>query len=157
MATDYSIATTRLPSACWDRPDPFAIELRVSKHHIDALGHTNNTHYLSWLQLCAWEHSKARGFSEQTMVKLDRAMVVRETRMQYLAATFCGDVLQIGDWITASDGKLRATREFQILRTKDQVCIMRARIDYICMRISSGKPTRMPTEFITAYTQDVRD
>ncbi len=90
------------------------------------------------------------------MVQLDRAMVVRDTHMQYLAATFAGERLQVGDWITACDGKLRATRSFQILRTSDSACVMRARIDYICMRVSSGKPSRMPPEYITAYADDVR-
>ena len=33
---------------------------------------------------------------------------------------------------------------------------MQAQIDYVCMRVSDGKPTRMPHEFIAAYADDVR-
>ena len=65
----------------WERPDPFVIDVVVEPRHIDALGHVNNVHYLSWLQRCAWAHSTARGFSEEQMLRLDRAMVVRETHM----------------------------------------------------------------------------
>ena len=140
----------------WERPDPFVIDVVVEPRHIDALGHVNNVHYLSWLQRCAWAHSTARGFSEEQMVRLDRAMVVRETHMRYLAATFEGDRLCVGDWITASDGRLRATRSFQIFRPRDERLIMQAQIDYVCMRVSDGKPTRMPPEFIAAYADDVR-
>jgi len=142
--------SVKLAAEVWDREDPFIIELTVQPKHIDALGHTNNLHYLAWLQQCAWQHSTARGFDEQQMVALDRAMVVRETQMQYLAATFVDDTLQVGDWITSTDRRLRATREFQIIRTSCGTCIMRARIDYICMRISTGRPTRMPPEFLAA-------
>src|SRR6056297_422228 len=113
----------------WDRPDPFAIAVDVDAAHIDLLGHTNNVHYLSWLQRCAWAHSTARGIDEQQMVALDHAMVVRETRMTYLAATREGERLWVGDWITASDGRLRAQRSFQIIREEDGATVMRAVID----------------------------
>lgn len=156
MKAEDLTPTLQLPDQHWDRPDPFVIQLSVKPKHIDALGHTNNVHYLAWLQTCAWQHSTARGFNEQQMVALDRAMVVRETNMQYLAATFVDDTLLIGDWITSTDRRLRATREFQILRAPCGTCIMRARIDYICMRISTGRPTRMPAEYLAAYADDVR-
>lgn len=144
------------PTLPWDLPDPFVIELCVTPEHIDALGHTNNLHYLDWLQRCAWQHSLARGFGAEEMVALGNAMAVRETHMQYLAATFAGDTLLVGDWITACDGRLRATRSFQIIRPADQTIVMRARIDYVCIHIASGKPCRMPPHFVAAYAEDVR-
>lgn len=141
----------------WDRPEPFVIAVEVDTSHIDLLGHTNNVHYLAWLQECAWAHSKARGFDERQMVALDYAMVVRETRMTYLGATRAGDRLWVGDWVTASDGRLRAQRSFQIIREADRQTVMRAVIDYVCIRIKSGRPTRMPAEYVSAYANDVRD
>ncbi|MGI9323919.1 MAG: acyl-CoA thioesterase [Pseudomonadales bacterium] len=144
-------------STLWDHPDPFVIEITVKPEWIDALGHTNNLYYLDWLQRCAWQHSKHRGFGEQQMVELGKAMAVRETHMRYLRATFAGDQLLVGDWMTACDAKLRATRNFQILRPADRSVIMRAQIDYVCINIESGKPTRMTAEFIRAYADDVRD
>lgn len=141
----------------WDRPDPFVVSVEVDASHIDVLGHTNNVHYLGWLQRCAWAHSKARGFDEQQMVALDHAMVVRETRMTYLGATREGDRLWVGDWVTSSDGRLRAQRSFQIIREADQMTVMRAVVDYVCIRIGSGKPTRMPPEYVAAYAEDVRE
>ncbi len=143
--------TTVVP---WDRPDPFVIEITVQAKHIDALGHVNNVHYLGWLQHCVWAHSSARGIDEKRMVALDRAMVVRETHMQYLSATFAGERLLVANWLVTNDGRLRATRKFQIICADDSRTVMRASIDYVCMRISSGKPTRMPAEFIRAYTTD---
>lgn len=141
----------------WDRPDPFAIDVVVEPGQIDALGHTNNVHYLAWLQDCAWAHSNARGVDEARMVEIDRAMAVRETSMTYLAATFAGDRLWVGDWITACDGRLRAQRTFQIVREGDGATVLRAQIDYVCIAISSGRPSRMPQTFARAYADDLRD
>lgn len=140
----------------WDRDDPFVLEVVVTADQIDALGHTNNVHYLGWLQDCAWAHSEARGVDEALMVELDRAMAVHETRMTYLGATFTGDRLLVGDWITASDGRLRAQRSFQIIREADRTTVLRAVIDYVCIAIGSGRPARMPEPFVHGYASDIR-
>lgn len=135
----------------WDQPEPFVVSIAVGPEHMDELGHTNNVHYLQWLQECAWQHSTAVGFSAEQMTESGYAMVVRETRMSYLAATFTGDRLWVADWLVKNDGRLRATREFQIFRESDQRCVMRAEIDYICVDIASGRPHRMPRSFIRAF------
>lgn len=137
--------------ALWDRPEPFTIPITVGPEHIDQLGHTNNVHYLSWLDLCAWQHSAAVGLPSKTMLASGCAMVARETRMSYIAATFAGDQLWVADWLVVNDGRLRATRAFQILREPDSVCVMRAEIEYICIKVASGRPHRMPPEFVKAY------
>lgn len=148
--------TTTNPDLPWDRPDPFVVDVVVGPEHIDVLGHANNVHYLAWLQACAWAHSRARGIGEQDMVRLGHAMAVRETRMTYLAASFAGDRLLVGDWITSCDGRLRAQRGFQVIREADGVTLLRATIDYVCIRIASGRPARMPQAFVHAYADDVR-
>ncbi len=135
----------------WDRPDPFVISIEVSPKHIDALGHSNNVHYLDWLQQCAWQHSAAVGQGTEAMLATGYAMAVRDVRMSYLSATFAGDHLWVGDWMIRNDGKLRATRAFQILREADAACVMRAEIDYICIHVATGRPKRMPELFRTAY------
>jgi len=122
--------------ACWDHPDPFVIRHVVDGEDIDALGHTNNVCYLAWLERCAWAHSAAVGFAVDQMLAVNRAMVVRDVSMQYLLATFAGDELYIGDWISACDGRLRARRSF---------------IDFVCIDVQRGRPTRMPPEFVAAY------
>lgn len=137
--------------ACWDHPDPFVIRHVVDGEDIDALGHTNNVCYLAWLERCAWAHSAAVGFAVDQMLAVNRAMVVRDVSMQYLLATFAGDELYIGDWISACDGRLRARRSFQILRAHDQMTVLRADIDFVCIDVQRGRPTRMPPEFVAAY------
>lgn len=135
----------------WDRPNPFVVFHEVGDADIDELGHTNNVCYLGWLERCAWGHSAAVGYDVDNMLAINHAMVVRDTRMQYLLATFAGDRLHIGDWIVDCDRKLRATRAFQIVREQDSKTVMRAEIDYVCINIETGRPSRMPPEFVAAY------
>lgn len=135
----------------WDYPEPYVVTHRVTTADTDALGHSNNVCYLAWLERCAWEHSAAVGFDIEQMLAINRAMVVRDVRMQYLQATFVADELYIGDWIAACDGRLRATRRFQIIRAGDGVSVMRADIDYVCIDVRRGRPARMPAEFVAAY------
>lgn len=135
----------------WDHPAPYVIRHRVTNADTDALGHTNNVCYLAWLERCAWEHSAAVGFDVDQMLAINRAMVVRTVRLQYLRATFADDELFIGDWICACDGRLRATRRFQIIREGDGTTVLRGEIDFVCIDIKTGRPARMPPEFVEAY------
>ncbi|MEM8767321.1 MAG: thioesterase family protein [Pseudomonadota bacterium] len=135
----------------WDLPEPFFIPITVEADAIDSYGHVNNAVYLSWLEACAWAHSAAVGFPEATCLEMERGMAVRDLRLTYLAACYEGDQLEVGNWLVLNDGKLRATRRFQILnRTRQQVAL-RGEIDYVCMNLASGRPTRMPAEFVAAY------
>jgi len=136
----------------WDHPKPFVIELTVESQHIDELGHTNNVHYLAWLQECTWQHSIHVGLSPENMLATGCAMAVRNVHMQYLGATFVGDRLHVGDWISATDARLRATRTFQIVRQEDARTVLRAEIEFICINVESGRPKRMPPVFAERYT-----
>lgn len=136
----------------WDLPDPFVIDLTVEASSIDSYGHVNNRVYIGWLERCAWAHSEAVGFSEQRCLEMERGMAVRKLEVEYLAACFADDRIQVGNWLVANDGKLRATRRFQVInRTRDQVAL-RGEVLYVCMNLNSGRPTRMPDEFLRAYS-----
>jgi len=135
----------------WDHPQPFTIDVGVSDADIDALGHANNTAYVRWMEQCAWQHSAALGLDIAAYHALDRAMVVLKHELHYLAAAFADEELVVATWIMSSDAKLRLTRHFQIVRPHDAKTLLRARSEYACMEISSGKPKRMPAAFIEGY------
>ena len=135
----------------WDLEQPFSIKIAVTDDSVDRLGHVNNTVYLQWCERVAWEHAGAVGAGWEVWEKLDRAMAVRSVRLNYLAAARVGDELLAGNWICSSDGKLRATRRFQIIRPRDGATLLRGEIDYVCIEISSGRPKRFPPEFAEAY------
>ncbi|MNN55895.1 Acyl-ACP thioesterase [compost metagenome] len=135
----------------WELPAPFVLEIEVGAEHIDALGHANNTVYVGWLEQCAWAHSQSLGLSIDDYSRLDRAMVVVRHEIDYLAAARQGERLQLGTWIVASDGRLSMQRQFQLWRPVDGATLLRARTRFACIELSSGKPRRMPAEFIEGY------
>ncbi len=135
----------------WDRADAFIIDIEVTDEHIDGLGHANNAVYVTWLEHCAWEHSKSLGLGLDDYRRLDRAMAVLRHEIDYLASAYAGDRLQLGTWIVDSDGRLKMNRAFQLIRPSDGSTLVRAMTTFVCIELSSGRPKRMPTEFVEGY------
>ena len=62
-----------------------------------------------------------------------------------------GERLLVATWIVAWDKKLTMERRFQIRREVDGATLLRARMHFACVTLSSGRPRRLPTEFIEGY------
>lgn len=135
----------------WDHPSPFTLALTPAPEDIDGLDHTNNAVYVRWCGQAGWAHSEALGLSLADYRRLDRAMAIRDARYDYLLPSLEGEALVLGTWLTASDGRLAMERRFQLRRASDGVTLMRGRWGLICIEISSGKPRRMPAEFLGIY------
>ena len=132
-------------------PDAYTGIHRVVAEEIDEYEHVNNTVYLQWLDRIAWAHSAKLGVSLEQCLAIRCGMAVRHTRADYLEAARLDDLLMIGTWIVASDGRLRCTRRFEILRVADGKRVLAAEIDFFCLNLDSGKPCRFPREFAVSY------
>lgn len=135
----------------WDYPNPFAITIEVAQSDTDVLGHSNNVSYLRWLEQAGWAHSNALGLDWPEYQRLKRAMVVRRHELDYLAPSFAGDELKVATWLTDNDGKLSLWRRYQIVRVADGVTLLRGHTHFVCADLDSGKPRRMPAEFLKGY------
>jgi len=147
-------STSRSPSALdprWDYPHPHVLRTRVQGDDIDGLQHTNNAVYVDWCQRAAWDHSVALGLDLGRYRALDRAMVITYSEFHYLQASREGQEIAVATWIVDWDGKLTMSRRFQVLRLDDGVTLLRAAMRFACIEISSGRPRRMPREFIDGY------
>jgi len=132
-------------------PFPFVEAHRVGAPEIDAYNHVNNAVYLRWLDRVAWSHSAALGLPVERCLELRRGMAVRHTRVDYLQAAVLDDELFLATWIVASDQRLRCARRFDVLRTGSGERVLEAEIDYVCLNLDSGKPSRFPPEFSHSY------
>jgi acyl-CoA thioester hydrolase len=138
----------------WDSEDvatPHVVSIAVLDTDIDAYDHVNNSVYLSWLDEAAWSHSAALGLSLEQCVALRRGMAAHRTEIDYLRAAVLGDHVLVGTWIAGTDTKLRVERRFQVRRARDGETLVRARIDYVCINLDSGRATRMPESFQRSY------
>jgi len=132
-------------------PGAHVIELDVRPEDIDAYRHVNNAVYLTWLDRAAWSHSAALGVPVAECLALRRGMAAQRIEIEYLRAALAGDRVRTATWIVSADGRLRAERRFQVLRAADGQTLARARIDYVCINLDSGRATRMPASFARAY------
>jgi acyl-CoA thioester hydrolase len=135
----------------WDFPQPFTLRLQVVPEEIDEYEHVNNAAYVRWLDRCAWAHSTALGISIEDCKRIDRGMAVLRSQLEYLAPAFEGDAITVATWITHTDEKLRVNRRFQVIGERAGNTLMRATIEYVCLKLSSGRPVRMPADFIRCY------
>lgn len=140
---------------CWDKPAPFTMDFSVDSSHIDGIGHVNNAVYVDWCQRAGWSHSLALGLNLDDYRELDAAMVIRRADYDYILSAYAGQECVMGTWLTASDGKLIMARQFQLIRKTDGKTLLRANWQLVCIRMSNGKPRRMPTEFNSRYGEAV--
>jgi acyl-CoA thioester hydrolase len=135
----------------WDHPNPFILALAPAAEDIDGLDHTNNGAYVRWCEAIAWAHSERLGLAVADYRRLDRAMAIRRSEYDYLRPTQLGEAVTLATWILPGDGKITLERRFQLVRDADQATVLRGRWDLVCIEMSSGRPRRMPPEFLQAY------
>lgn len=135
----------------WQWPNPHLKRITVTDEHTDRLGHTNNVRYLEWLEAVAWDHIEALGLGWELKKQLGKAMAIVRTEIDYMAASYAGDNLILGTWITHSDFKFQSTRNFQLVRESDSKVLLQAKMQFACISLKSGKLSKMPTEFVTAH------
>ena len=139
----------------WDYPRPHILHTHVQAADIDGLNHTNNVVYVDWCQRAAWAHSEAVGLNLDCYRELDRAMVITHSEFEYLRASQQGDEVMAATWIVEWDQKLTMARHFQVVRVADGVTLLRARMRFACVELSSGRPRRLPAKFIAGYGPEV--
>lgn len=135
----------------WHKTPAHTIRFSVEDKHIDVLGHANNCEYPKWMEDAAWSHCKAVGLPFSRWQQLDYAWVARRTEIDYLASAFKGDDIIAATWIEQNDKKLTMTRAYELKRASDGVTLVRGQTQWVCIRLSSGKPARMPVEFAEAF------
>lgn len=128
----------------------FEEKVVVSPEHIDALGHVNNIVYLQWAEQVAWHHSVQLGIGVPEFQQHNAAMVARRHELNYLAACFEGEHINLRTWLTQCDG-LSLYRQYQFVRLSDQKTVFEGQTRWVCIRLSTGRPMRMPEFFKQAY------
>jgi acyl-CoA thioester hydrolase len=139
------------PGDGWDFSGPHVVELIVQPADIDAYQHVNNSVYLAWLDRAAWSHSGTLGVQLARCLTIRRGMAALRVEIDYVRSAVLGDPIQVGTWITSTDQRLRVERRFQVRHAGTGVTMARARTDYVCINLDSGRAARMPEELSQAY------
>ena len=134
-----------------ERTNPFIIDVTVGSYRIDGYGHVSNHFYIAWMTDCMFAHSGAVGLPDDICTKMQRGMAVKQIRADLLGPSYEGDKLKVANWIIANDGKLRASRLFQIVNYTSGKTLVRAEMDFVCTNLSNGRPVKMPPIFVDKY------
>ncbi|MGK0443422.1 MAG: acyl-CoA thioester hydrolase [Bermanella sp.] len=137
----------------WDLPNPYLMTITVQADETDRLGHTNNQVYLKWLEQISWQHIESLGMDWPLHERLSRAMAITRTEIDYLASSYKDDDLLLATWISSSDQRITSSRRFQLVRLSDHKTIIKAQSFYACIDLKTGRPARMPKEFIDVHRQ----
>jgi acyl-CoA thioester hydrolase len=68
----------------------------------------------------------------------------------YLAPVIEGEAVDIATWIAENDGRLRLARAYD-MRRPDGARVFRRRTIFVSVDMKTGKPARLPAEFVAAY------
>lgn len=134
------------------RPDPrqFTVRYAVRQYELDVLGHVNNAVYLNWVEQVAIEHVEALGFGRDWSREHGGAWVVREHHVTYHRPVEWGDVV-IVTTLPQEIGGARGMRRTEIRRESDGVLTTDVLTEWIWVRTSDGRPSRVPAELIAAF------
>jgi len=135
----------------WDYPRPHTLRRKVAPEDIDGLNHTNNAVYVKWCEQVAWSHSVALGLDLAQYRALDRAMAITHSEYNYLQSSREGEEVAVATWIVDWDRRLTMSRRFQVIRVEDGVTLLRAGMRFACIELSTGRPRRLPKEFVEGY------
>lgn len=123
---------------------------RVRHYECDAYGHINQANYLRYAQETAFDASAAAGYDLARYDAMDRYWLVRETEIEYLRPLHYGDTVEVTTWV-ADFRRIRSRREYEFRRAGSGELVARASTDWVFLERSTGRPTAVPAEMISAF------
>jgi acyl-CoA thioester hydrolase len=124
---------------------------------IDGFNHVNNARYIDWANEIAWAHSDALGLTMEDYRRLGVGCVVWRHEFDYVAPVVLGDEIEVATWIAENDNRLRLIRAYEMRNAASGKVVFRGRTTFVSIDIKSGRPARMPKEFIEAYRPLTKD
>lgn len=129
--------------------DPLVYRTRwpVRSYEIDQNGHVNNAVYLNYAEALTVEHAEAAGYGRAWTEAHGGAWVVRRHEIEYLRAARMGDELELEVRVELVRG-VRGTRLTTVSRAADGMPVARVRSEWVWVRLTDGRPTRVPAELV---------
>lgn len=136
------------------RADPleFSARWRVRSYELDANGHVNNAVYLNWAEEIATEHAEAAGYGKAFTVARGGAWLIRRSEVTHHHPAVYGDLVEVTVRVESIRG-VRAVRRTWIRRAADQMLLAEVVTQWVWVRLSDGRPARVPTELLELARQ----
>ncbi len=135
-------------------PGVFRSRRRVKWRDIDMAHHVNNSKYLAYLEDCGIELVRSRGWPIARMTEAGFGIIARHYRIEYRQPALMDDELEIATWV--SDLKrATAVRHYTVSRVADGQLLARARALWVWVNLQTGKPIRIPADFIVDMADNI--
>jgi len=120
---------------------------RVRSYEIDQNGHVNNAVYLNYAEALTVEHAEESGYGRAWAETRGGAWVVRRHEIEYLRPARMGDELELTVRVELVRG-VRGVRRTLVKRMSDGLPVAEVRSEWVWVRLSDGRPTRVPAELV---------
>ncbi|HEV7662636.1 MAG TPA: thioesterase family protein [Chloroflexota bacterium] len=127
----------------------FTTRWRVRSYELDGNGHVNNSVYLAYAEEVATLHAEGLGFGRQWTLDNGGTWVVHKHEIVYHRPAVYGDELELTTRVTQMRGArgLRATS----IRLLDGQLVADITTEWVWVRISDGRPTRVPEAMVRVF------
>jgi acyl-CoA thioester hydrolase len=123
---------------------------RVRSYELDSNGHVNNSVYLAYVEEVAVRHAEAVGFGKVWTTHHGGVWVVRQHAIVYHLPAIYGDELELTTTLIEVRGA-RGVRETSIARATDGTRLTDVTTEWVWVRATDGRPTRVPADLIEAF------
>jgi acyl-CoA thioester hydrolase len=113
-------------------------------------GHVSNIEYLRWMQEAATEHTASEGWTLERYREHHTIWVVRKHTIEYNRPAFAGDLLSLHTWIS-SVTECQSIRRYLLTKAGERRVLASAETLWVCIDTESGRPKRVPQEFLSAF------
>lgn len=129
------------------------ISIPVRYDECDMYGHVNHATYLRYMQEAAFAASAALGFDATRYEAMNRAWLVRESDIVYLAPLRYGDTVDVKTWVL-DYRRVRSRRAYELRNKATGELAARAITDWIFIDRATQRPVSIPEEVSAAYLPD---
>jgi acyl-CoA thioester hydrolase len=137
-------------------PGVFVTRRHVEWRDIDQVHHVNNASYLAYIEDCGVQVAAAHDWPMARMMEHGFGIVARRYRIEYKQPAFMDDELEVATWIS-DPGRTSAVRHYTVTRLSDQALLVRARVVWVWVDLATGRPIRIPADFITDFIDNIAE
>ncbi len=152
VATSFARYPCRVSERQSIDPWRYSARIPVRQYELDVLGHVNNAVYLNWAEQVAIDHVEALGYGRAWSLEQGGAWVVREHHVTYHLPVEYGDVVTVTT-LPQELGGVRGTRRTEIHRESDGALTTEVTTQWVWVRSSDGRPTRVPEPLLRRFTR----
>jgi acyl-CoA thioester hydrolase len=144
------------PKAPPPPPDLFKMRLHVEWRDIDGAQHANNATYITYLENCSVQVATAFGWPMSRMRAAGFGIIARRYRIEYLLPALQDEELELATWVS-NVRRATAVRNYTIHRVADGALLARAYGLWVWVDLDSGRPMRVPADFMADFAGNLVD